>query len=262
MFLLAIIAVAATAMPAWAQYPPQRPTCQVDRTVVEPGDEVQVTGQGWQENSSVRIRFRQDPVTREYGPFPTDDQGNFSARIRIPENAREGEARIVVGGPDQNGRRTTCTVRITVSRDGTPPPPPRDETIPICAVDDATPAPGQTLKVYGRQWLPRSTVEIHFHQEGRTEHLATANVNPAGRFAKASEVPEDAEEGPAEIVVTGRDKHGRPAQCRIEITVTSSSSNAAFAVEPPLSPGAVVLLAGTAGVVALSRRRRARALAR
>jgi len=255
--LTGVLIVLAAAAPAWAQYPPNPPTCQVNDTTVTPGQTVQVSGQNWQENSSVDIRFRQGNDDQQYGPFPTDSQGSFSAPITIPADANDGPAQIVVGGDDQNGRRHVCRTQITVDADGGGPPPPGS---PICAVDDATPAQGQTVKVSGRQWLPKSTVEIRFVQGATDEHLATAGVNGAGRFSHQARIPEDASNGPAEIRVEGQDRNGSPAVCRVQIVVGGSAQSAGLTVTGAISPGTLALLIGTVGVLYAGRRRRSRGL--
>jgi hypothetical protein len=255
----AILAVLAMAFPAHAQYPPQEPTCQVSKTVVAPGESIQVSGDNWEQSSAVEVRFRQDPHSQEFGPFPTDADGSFSATITIPIDAEDGPARIVVGGPDQDGKRTRCFVEITVDSGG-PPPPPGDRT--VCEIDDVTPAPGQTVKVSGRKWLEKSTVDIEFVQDASSEPMGTANVNGAGRFGKHVPIPEDAQDGSATVRVTGQDESGDPTECRIEIVVTSSSTAAGFALVRPVTPASLMLLLGTALVILISRRRHARALLR
>lgn len=253
----AVVAVLMTAIPAWAQYPPEQPTCQVNQTVVSPGESVEVSGDNWQENSSVQVRFHQRNVNQEYGPFPTDSDGSFSATITIPLEAQDGPAQIAVGGPDQSGERARCVVQVTVDTGS----PPGDRT--RCSVDDATPAPGQTVKVNGQRWLPQSTVEIEFSQGGSSEHLATATVNRGGRFAKQVVIPEDAQDGEAQIVVRGQDEDGDPTECRIAIVVESSSTAASgFALARPATPATIALLLGTALVVLIGRRRHTRALLR
>lgn len=253
----AIVSVLAMAVPAWAQYPPGQPTCQVNQTVVSPGESVQVSGDNWQESSSVQVRFHQKNVIEEYGPFPTDADGSFSTTITIPLEADDGPAQIAVGGPDQSGDRVRCVVQVTVDTGS----PPGDRT--RCGIDDPTPAPGQTVKVNGQKWLPRSTVEIEFSQGGSSEPLATANVNPGGRFGKQVVIPEDAQDGEAQIVVRGQDDDGDPTECRIAIVVTSSSAPAGgFTLARPATPATIAMLLGTALVVLIGRRRHTRALLR
>jgi hypothetical protein len=253
----AIVSVLATAVPAWAQYPPEEPTCQVNQTVVAPGESVQVSGDNWQENSSVQVRFHQGNLAQVYGPFPTDADGSFSASITIPGNAKDGPAQIAVGGPDQSADRTRCVVQVTVDSGS----PPGDST--RCGIDDATPAPGQTVKVNGQKWLPQSTVEIEFSQGASSEHLATAKVNGSGRFGKRVVIPEDAQDGEAQIVVLGQDGDGDPTECRITIVVTSSSTAASgFTLARPATPATIAMLLGTALVVLIGRRRHTRALLR
>ena len=212
--LTGVLIVLAAAAPAWAQYPPNAPTCQVNDTTVTPGQTVQVSGQNWQESSSVEIRFRQGNDDQRYGPFPTDSQGSFSAPITIPADPEDGPAQIVVGGNDQDGRpRHICRIQITVDADGGGPPPPGT---PVCSVDDATPAPAQTIGVRGRHWLPKSRVSIRFVQGARNQLLVTAPVNGAGRFAKSASIPPDASPARPRSMWTARTTMGPPppAWCR------------------------------------------------
>ncbi len=253
-----VLVLTAFAAPARAQYPPQRPTCQVNDSTVAPGQTVQVSGQNWQSSSQVHIRFRQGNDDQIYGPFPTDAQGSFSASVTIPADARPGPARLVVGGPDQNGKRTICRIQITVQDGGGEPPPPGGAR---CSVNDSTPAPGQSgVNVQCRHLLPRSEATIHFVQDGSSEQIATVIVNGAGRFGKSVSIPTDAHDGPAEIVVNATDEDGEPIEVRIQITVDSSGQLASLTVPGPLTPGTLALLLGTVLVVFVGARRRSREL--
>ncbi|MCA1726428.1 MAG: hypothetical protein LC722_01865, partial [Actinobacteria bacterium] len=152
--------------------------------------------------------------------------------------------------------RTSCVVVITIT-DGSGGSP----SGVSCAVSDSTPAEGQTIKVTGRKWLPRSTVTISFVQDGRRQAQTTARVYDDGRFSKQLTIPQSAHDGPAQIRVEGRDRNNVPRTCTVNITVTSSSSAAGFSPVTPVTPATLALLLGTVGIVVMSRRRRARALA-
>jgi hypothetical protein len=206
----------------------------------------------------VQARFRQGNLDQVYGPFPTDADGSFSGSVQIPAGAKDGPTRLVVGGPDGSGTRVRCIVQLTVDSDGGPPPDPERT---LCAIDDTTPAPAQSVKVSGRQWLPRSEVEIDFEQGTTSEPMATANVNGGGRFGKSAQIPPDAEDGAAEVVVTGLDREGNPRTCRIDIVVTSSSASAAgYTLAAPVTPANLGMLVVAAGTILLLRRRRTRSL--
>lgn len=259
-----VVIVLLIAAPARAQYPPpEQPTCEVNKTVVSPGESVTVSGDNWQPNSAVEVRFRQGPapgrpeVERRYGPFPTDSTGHFSAQITIPENAHDGPAQIVVGGPDSEGRRHICRVNVTVQEDGDGGGEPTD---PDCSINDRTPTPGQTTKVTGQDWRPGSAVTVHFRQGGEERMVSDTFVNGAGRFATSAQVPHDAEPGPAQMVVRGQDRAGDPKTCVIQIEVVPAGSPAGFELAGPVTPGTLALLLGTAGVIWAARRRRTRAL--
>ncbi len=253
-----VLVVFALATPAWAQYPPQPPTCQVNDTTVAPGQTVQVSGQNWDSSSEVHIRFRQGNDDQVYGPFPTNAQGSFSTNVTIPSDAQPGPARLVVGGPDQTGRRAICRVEVTVDEDGGEPPSPGSA---VCNVNDATPAPGQSgVNVQCRRLLPKSEATISFVQGSSSEHLAVATVNGGGRIGKSVSIPVDASDGPAEIVVNATDEDGEPIEARIQITVDSSGQQVGLTVPGPLTPGTLALLLGTALMVFLGARRRSRNL--
>lgn len=254
-----LLVVLGLAAPSWAQYPPQQPTCQVNQTTASPGDQITVSGDNWQPNGpmGIRIRFRQDNVSQEYGPFPIDSSGHFSAQITVPMNAQDGPAKIAVGGPDQTGERTQCNLSITITGGG-----PGPGTGTFCEIDDATPAPGQEVKVTGRKWEPKSTVTVRFVQDANNQVMGTANVNGAGRFAKHLAIPADADPGPAQVRVEGTDENGDPATCVINITVSASASARSMSVAAPFTPATVALLLGTVGTVLVTRRRRTRALVR
>jgi hypothetical protein len=252
-----LLLLLALSTPAWAQYPPAQPTCQVNKTTAAPGEDVTVSGDDWQASSQVLIRFHQNKVSQEYGPFPTDGTGHFSANITIPLEAQNGPARIAVGGPNQSGKRVSCEVDITIQTGGG-----GGGNGTVCDIDDATPAPGQSVKVNGRKWQPQSTVTIRFAQGANNQVMGTAEVNGSGRFAKNTTIPPSAQPGPAQVRVDGTDENGDPQTCVIAIEVSASSSARSMAVAPPFTPASIALLLGTVGTIAVVRRRRTRALVR
>src|SRR3954454_47385 len=74
---LALVFVALPALAAAQSYPPEQGTLQVSDSTVAPGQQVNVSGNGYAAGTTVTITFQSDPVT--VGSATTDASGAFSA---------------------------------------------------------------------------------------------------------------------------------------------------------------------------------------
>lgn len=76
---------------ALAQYPPTAGDLVLDKTVVEPGEAVRVSGGGFCPNTQVTVTLIPNSGSpRTLATFTTDAQGNFIGTVNIPTDAAVG----------------------------------------------------------------------------------------------------------------------------------------------------------------------------
>lgn len=103
--------------PAFAQYPPEEPSCGVSDTTLAAGDQVTVSGQNWQPGSTVS--FTLQPEGEDLGSTTVGGNGNFSATLTIPNSVSSGTHSIECDGVDVEGATVVLSSNITVSVGGT-----------------------------------------------------------------------------------------------------------------------------------------------
>jgi LPXTG-motif cell wall-anchored protein len=79
---------------------------------VEPGEDLEVTGNGWKPDSSVDLTLNSDPV--DLGSAEVDETGSFSKTVTIPADTPPGLHTITVTGVDPEGATRTTAVEVTV----------------------------------------------------------------------------------------------------------------------------------------------------
>ena len=94
------------ATPASAQYPPGDTTCGVGDTSIGPGDQITVSGIGWQPGSTVT--FTLQPGDIELGSTTVGDDGSFGPIVlTIPNSVAPGSYSLSCSGIDVEGRPIT-----------------------------------------------------------------------------------------------------------------------------------------------------------
>lgn len=88
------------------------PTAAVDRINPAPGDDVVVTGEGFEPDSEVEIWLATDPATL-LGTFAVGSDGTFSVTVDIPEGV-EGDPNLEVRGSDGAGNPTTVVIALDI----------------------------------------------------------------------------------------------------------------------------------------------------
>ncbi|HVM06439.1 MAG TPA: hypothetical protein VM242_14830 [Acidimicrobiales bacterium] len=111
--LVGLAAVLMLASPAAAQYPPSDQQLTVTDASPEPGQEVQVAGDGFMPGSTVSIYFESVPVL--LATATVDQQGHFAVWVRIPRDAEQGWHLFRVKGTGTDGRPRELTIPIYVS---------------------------------------------------------------------------------------------------------------------------------------------------
>jgi hexosaminidase len=95
--LLALLAVPASAQ----QYPPGGTTCGVGATSLGPGDQITVSGSGWQPGSTVT--FTLQPGSIPLGSTTVGDDGSFSTVLTVPASVAPGSYSLSCSGIDVEG---------------------------------------------------------------------------------------------------------------------------------------------------------------
>lgn len=94
LLLIALLVLAVVAVPsaALAQYPPTVGDLVLNKTIVEPGETVNVSGSGFCPNSQVTVRVKdnQGNVVATLGTFTTNSTGSFSGTVTVPSTLAPG----------------------------------------------------------------------------------------------------------------------------------------------------------------------------
>lgn len=120
-WLGAVVALAAPALPASAQYPPAAEELAVTDTAPAPGQEILVTGEGFMPGTTVTLTFESTPVF--LGTATVDEHGGFAALVRIPADATLGWHTIRARGTGRDGLPRELAIPILVTSPAGPPPP-------------------------------------------------------------------------------------------------------------------------------------------
>ncbi len=117
--LVALLALAAAAPAALAEYPPATEELAVTDTAPAPGDEILVTGDGFMPGSTVTLTFESTPVF--LATALVDANGHFSVWVRIPLGASAGWHTIRARGIGVDGLPRELTIPIFVTRAASAP---------------------------------------------------------------------------------------------------------------------------------------------
>jgi hexosaminidase len=105
--------VGVLAAPASAQYPPGGTTCGVSDTSLGPGDQITVSGSGWQPGSTVT--FTLQPGGIELGSTTVGADGSFGPIVlTIPNSVAPGSYSLSCSGIDVEGNPITRVSPIQV----------------------------------------------------------------------------------------------------------------------------------------------------
>ena len=107
-FVLSFLFLLPTA--AVAQYPPTVADLVIDKTVVEPGESIRVSGGGFCPGTQVTVSLVLTGSTtgspRALGTFTTDSSGNFVGSVTIPADTPPGSYRLESTGQSADCRAT------------------------------------------------------------------------------------------------------------------------------------------------------------
>ena len=94
--------IATFAAPASAQYPPQEATCGVGDTTLSAGDQLTISGEGWEAGSTIAFTLQPEDVA--LGSTTANSNGNFSTVLTIPASIQAGPHSIECSGTDVQGQ--------------------------------------------------------------------------------------------------------------------------------------------------------------
>lgn len=136
LLLVALSLLVLTAVPATAQeYPPDGPTAAVGEPTPALGEEVAVSGSGWQAGSEVTLTLLSQPQL--LGTAQVDGNGDFSTTVTIPSDTRPGRHTLRVSGTGEDGVARTVDLDVQVRPAAPPEDPPPDEQPPALAATGA-----------------------------------------------------------------------------------------------------------------------------
>ncbi|NUL48331.1 choice-of-anchor G family protein [Cellulosimicrobium funkei] len=167
---------------------------------VAPGDEVTVDGSGFPPNTEVEVQLLDpegNPVPGTETTVTTDENGDFTTTITVPEGTEPGDYDLVAEAGD-----VTETAPLEVEA-------PDAGTTPELSVSPGAVEPGEEVTVDGSGYPPNTEVEVQLlDPEGNpvpgTETTVTTDEN--GDFTTTITIPEGTEPGTYEVeAVTGED---------------------------------------------------------
>jgi hypothetical protein len=133
-----LVIALALAPAAAAQYPIESGTLTASQTVVVPGEEVEVTGGGFEPGTGVDIFFLSEPVLLK--SVTADAEGGIETTVEIPESATEGSHTLEARGAAAGGGTLVLRAPVEVVVDG-------DDTGTVD--DDLTPGGSDSVPVGG-----------------------------------------------------------------------------------------------------------------
>ncbi|MEX2420363.1 MAG: hypothetical protein WD670_00955 [Actinomycetota bacterium] len=92
------------ALPASAQYPLQDAICGVAGAALDPGEQVVMSGEGWEPGSTVKFVLKPPPEGLPLGSTTVNADGTFSAVLTIPDRIGLGPHTIECRGVDAAGK--------------------------------------------------------------------------------------------------------------------------------------------------------------
>lgn len=123
---------------------------------------------------------------------------------------------------------------------------------PVTAESEVDAAePGQTIRVFGAGWERGSTVNVGLRGHGAQPLVTDAQ----GRFDGPIEIPEEAEPGETELLVSGTDERGEPAELSMPFRVVEGAPRGALVPVLLVALGIAAVLAVAAFLILRARRR-------
>ncbi|MFC7400996.1 choice-of-anchor G family protein [Citricoccus sp. GCM10030269] len=198
----------------------------VDPATVTPGDEVAVGGSGYPSNAEVQVQLLDpagDPVPGTATTVTTDDDGDFTTIITVPEGTESGDFEVEgVSGEV----RETAPLEVEAA----------DEVGPAeLSVSPGSVEPGDDVTVEGSGYPPNEDVEVQLlDPEGNpvAGTATTATTDENGDFTTTITVPEGTESGRYDVeAVSGEVRETAPLDVEAE--------DGATAPELSVTPGSV-----------------------
>ena len=185
----------------------ETPSFTVTPDEVAPGEEVTIEGEGYAPNTDITIELRdKDGNVIETIEVTTDDDGKFITKLTVPEDAKEGDYKVVTRDP--KGVEQTRDLRVT------------DKDANTCSAEQGitvTPSKakaGETVTVKGQGFTEGQTVAITVTGEDGKEVKVAINEAAAAQLITIDEscgfefkiqLPKDIKEGTYDVNVNDED---------------------------------------------------------
>ncbi|OFI38287.1 hypothetical protein BIU82_18350 [Arthrobacter sp. SW1] len=191
------------------------PTVTVDPSAVAPGNATTVTGEGFAPNSPVTVQL----VDSEGNPVgepvevTTDENGNFTTPLTVPEGTTPGDYAVVATDDEGNEAESPLTVIEAGSVD------------PSIAADPAVVQQGGTTQVTGDGYSPNADVKVELlNAAGAAIVSLDTTSNADGAISETLVVPADAAVA-STYKVRGTDAPTQlTAETGLQVTAASISS--------------------------------------
>jgi hypothetical protein len=177
------------------------------------GTEVEISGEGLRSNQKITAQYDGDEIDIASGDSQTDDDGNFTCTIIIPESSAGSHTITVI---DESGDRPEAEFSVE----------------PQIIIDPTSQAAGELVQVSGTGFGEREAITITLDGAKVTTTPATINTNHYGSFDGSFLVPFQSSYGTREVAV-------KDCSHRVKAQLTIGGSIKLSPATSPTSPGHV-----------------------
>jgi len=178
------------------------------------GTEVEISGEGLRGNQKIIVQYDVEEIEIASGDSQTDDDGNFTCTIIIPESEAGSHTITVI---DESGNRPEAEFSVK----------------PQITIDPTNQAAGELVEFSGTGFAKREVITITLDTEKLSTTPATINTNHYGSFDGSFIVPYHVSHGTSEVEVRYDTRHRAEAQLTIWGGIKLSPTTS------PTSPGYV-----------------------
>jgi len=178
------------------------------------GTEVEISGEGLRGNQKIIVQYDVEEIEIASGDSQTDDDGNFTCTIIIPESEAGSHTITVI---DESGNRPEAEFSVK----------------PQITIDPTNQAAGELVEFSGTGFAKREVITITLDTEKLSTTPATINTNHYGSFDGSFIVPFHGSHGTREVEARDDSRHRAKAQLTIWGGIKLSP------ITSPTSPGHV-----------------------
>jgi 5'-nucleotidase len=238
-----------------AAYPPTSGNLQVSASVLGPGSQVGISGQGLAPTSTVNVQFDSVPAGRSateiLGTARSGANGGFSSTVVIPATTSPGRYTVTAVGTLPNTGCRLLSAAVTVVIPALAP----GGNFTTFVLGMSLTRPGQTTSVSGSGCEANTPVILSL--DGGTTPIGTTTADDQGNFTATATIPAGSSPGQHNVLATCTDPNGADlvATAPMDVTRGLAVTGANFI---PLAIVMVVTLAVGLILILVGRRRRNR----